>query len=30
MGKVKIKQQNGNQWLLKEVKQVPDLSKNMI
>jgi hypothetical protein len=30
MGKVKIKQQNGNQWLLKEVKYVPDLSKNLI
>jgi hypothetical protein len=30
MGKVKIKQRNGNQWLLKEVKHVPDLSKNLI
>jgi hypothetical protein len=30
MGKVKIKQQNGNQWLLKEVNHVPDLRKNMI
>jgi hypothetical protein len=30
MGNVKIKQRNGNQWLLKEVKHVPDLSKNLI
>jgi hypothetical protein len=30
MGKVKIKQRNGNQWLLKEVKHVPDLSKKLI
>jgi hypothetical protein len=30
MGNVKIKQQNGNQWLLKEVKHVPDLGKNLI
>jgi hypothetical protein len=30
MGKVKIKQRNGNQWLLKEVKHVPDLRKNLI
>jgi hypothetical protein len=30
MGKVKIKQRNGNQWLLKEVKHVPNLSKNLI
>jgi hypothetical protein len=30
MGKVKIKQCNGNQWLLKEVKHVPDLRKNLI
>ena len=28
MGNVKIKQRNGNQWLLKEVKHVPDLGKN--
>jgi hypothetical protein len=27
MGKVKIKQCNGNQWLLKEVRHVPDLRK---
>ena len=27
MGKVKIKQKNGNQWLLKEVRHVPDLRK---
>jgi hypothetical protein len=30
MGKVKIKQRNGNQWLLKEVRRVPDLRKNLI
>jgi hypothetical protein len=30
MGKVKIKKRNGNQWLLKEVRHVPDLSKNII
>jgi hypothetical protein len=30
MGKVKIKQRNGNQWLLKEVRHVPDLRKNTI
>jgi hypothetical protein len=30
MGKVKIKQRNGNQWLLKEVRHVPDLRKNII
>jgi hypothetical protein len=30
MGKVKIKKSNGNQWLLKEVRHVPDLSKNLI
>jgi hypothetical protein len=30
MGKVKIKQRNGNQWLLKEVKHVLDLRKNLI
>jgi hypothetical protein len=30
MGKVKIKQRNGNQWLLKEVKHVPYLRKNLI
>jgi hypothetical protein len=30
MGKVKIKQSNGNQWLLKEVRHVPDLRKNII
>jgi hypothetical protein len=30
MGKVKIKQHNGNQWLLKEVRHVPDLRKNLI
>jgi hypothetical protein len=30
MGKVKIKKCNGNQWLLKEVRHVPDLRKNLI
>jgi hypothetical protein len=30
MGKVKIKQRNGNQWLLKEVRHFPNLSKNLI
>jgi hypothetical protein len=30
MGKVKIKQSNGNQWLLKKVRHVPDLRKNII
>ena len=30
MGKVKIKQRNGNQWLLKEVIHVQDLRKNTI
>jgi hypothetical protein len=30
MGKVKIKQRNGNQWLLKEVRRVPYLRKNLI
>ena len=30
MGKVKIKQKNGNQWLLKEVRHVPELRRNLI
>jgi hypothetical protein len=30
MGKVKIKQRNENQWLLKGVRQVTDLRKNII
>jgi len=30
MGKVLVKQQNGSQWLLKEVSHVPDLKKNLI
>jgi hypothetical protein len=30
MEKVKIKQRNGNQWLLKEVRHVPDIRKNLI
>jgi hypothetical protein len=30
MGKVKIRQRNENQWLLKEVIHVPDLRKNLI
>src|SRR5699024_4840129 len=30
MGKVFVKQQNGNQWVIKEVRHVPDLEKNLI
>ena len=30
MGKVKINQSNGNQWLLKEVRHVSDLRRNLI
>ena len=30
MGTIFIKQQNGNQWLIKEVVHVPDLKKNLI
>ena len=30
MDKVFIKQQNGNQWLLKEVRHVPYMKKNLI
>jgi hypothetical protein len=30
MGKVKIKQGNGNQWLLKELRHIPNLRKNLI
>jgi len=30
MGKVFINQKNGNQWLLKEVRHVPYLKKNII
>ena len=30
MGAVFIKQQNGNQWLLKELRHVPDLKKNPV
>jgi hypothetical protein len=30
MGKVKIKQRNRNQWLLKEVRHVPYIRKNLI
>jgi hypothetical protein len=30
MGRVKINQRNGNQWLLKEVRHVLDISKNII
>ena len=30
MGKVLVKQQNGNQWLLKEIRHVLDLKKNLI
>ena len=29
-GTIFIKQQNGNKWLLKEVRHVPDLKKNII
>ena len=29
-GEVKIKKSNGNQWLLKEVRHVPYLRKNLI
>jgi hypothetical protein len=30
MGKVEIKKRNGNKWLLKEVRHVPYLRKNII
>jgi hypothetical protein len=30
MCKVQIKKKNGNQWLLKELRHVPDLIKNPI
>jgi len=30
MGKVLVKHQNGNQWILKEVRHVPDLKKTLI
>jgi len=30
MGAVFVKQKNGNQWLLKEVRDVPNLKKNLI
>jgi hypothetical protein len=30
MGKVQIKQKNGNQCLLKELRHVPDMRKNII
>eukprot|EP00253_Pinus_taeda_P012068 PITA_12068 len=30
MGKLLVKNQNGNQWLLKEVRHFPDLKKNLI
>ena len=30
MGTIFIKQQNGNQWLLKEVRHIPDLKKKLI
>jgi len=29
-GKVQIKLPNGNQWLLKEVRHVPDLRRKLI
>jgi len=30
MGKVKIQKNNGNRWLLKEVRHIPDLRRNII
>jgi hypothetical protein len=30
MGKVQIKKNNGNQWLLKEVRHILDLIRNLI
>ena len=30
MGNVQIKQKNGNQWLLKELRHVPYMRKNII
>jgi hypothetical protein len=30
MGKVQIKKKNGNQWLLKEVRHIPDPRRNLI
>jgi hypothetical protein len=30
MRKVKIKKSNGNQWLFKEVRHIPNLRKNLI
>ena len=30
MGTVFIKQKNGNRWLFKKVRHVPDLKKNLI
>jgi hypothetical protein len=30
IGKVKIKKKNGNQWLLKEVRHIPDIIRNQI
>jgi hypothetical protein len=30
MGKVQIKEKNGNKWILKEVRHVPDMRKNLI
>jgi hypothetical protein len=30
MGKVQIKQKNGNQWLVKEVRHILDLRRNLI
>ena len=30
MGKIQIKKKNGNQWLLKEVRHIPDLRKSII
>jgi hypothetical protein len=30
MGKVQINEKNGNKWLLKDVRQVPELRDNII
>ena len=30
MGKVHIKKNNGNEWLLKYVRHIPDMKRNMI
>jgi hypothetical protein len=30
MGMVQLKQNNGNQWLLKEVRHIPNLRRNLV